>query len=109
MDYQATLYDPVYRVLGVAAVLDLGTDGEVSLTVIYKAPSENVGDVVLVATNPPSCRVRMRELAAKDVTRADLDGRIITLNQKTYTVVNTELLPAPTGEADGELRMVLSE
>ncbi|MER9524120.1 hypothetical protein NKI96_11095 [Mesorhizobium sp. M0292] len=54
----------------------------------------------------PAAMVRAVDLA--DVDLADLRGASLEINGKTWTVRNHVLKPAPTGEAAGEILLMLS-
>jgi hypothetical protein len=109
IDYQASLYDPVYTALGVTATIALdGTAGEFSLTVIDKTAGIDVSGDVNVASIKPAAAVRMAELVLNGIERASLYGGTITLNGVTWRIDATAPRPAPTGENEGELYLVLS-
>lgn len=118
MDYAANLYDPVYGVLGVAAVFTTpGTEGvEVDLTALDKTSgivaAAGAGRFQSdVLTIEPAAAVRYAELSAK-IESLDLDalrGSSLLMNGKTWKVRAHELRPAPTGEAQGEVLFLLTE
>ena len=60
-----------------------------------------------VETISPGAAVRAADLA--DVDKADLAGATLTMNGKTWTVENSKPLPGPTGEAGGEILLILTE
>lgn len=62
------------------------------------------GDVLTIG---PAAMVRAVDLA--DVDPADLRDSKLILNGKTWRVVNHQPVPAPTGEAGGEIMIMLSE
>lgn len=108
-DFAALLYGPIYSTLGVAAVLDLGSDGQVTLTVIDKTAGADVGgDGLDVHSIKPAADVRVTELNDNDLERDDLNGKAITFNGSTWTVITHLIKPGPQGETSGEIRMVLS-
>lgn len=110
IDFGALLYGPIYGVLSVAATLTLnGTDGAVlELTVVDKTAGAAVdfkgADVMTIK---PAAMVRATDLA--DVDLADLRDAAITFNGKTWTVMDHEMVPAPTGEGEGEIRLILEK
>ncbi|AZO38635.1 MAG: hypothetical protein EOS81_10635 [Mesorhizobium sp.] len=55
----------------------------------------------------PSATIRASDLAGIDP--ANLRDADLTLNGKSWRVVSHQPLPAPTGEAAGEIMLVLSE
>ena len=108
MDYQALLYNPVYSVLAVDAVLHMSTPlGDVPLTVIDKTAGVTLNQAVDVQTVLPVATVRAPELAAAGVDLADIDGKTLTLNGKDWRVASLETKPSPNGEGDGEIFLVL--
>lgn len=60
-----------------------------------------------VETISPAAAVRSKDLAGID--RAALAGAQLAMNGKTWTVENHKHLPAPTGEAGGEILLILTE
>lgn len=62
-----------------------------------------------VATIGPTANVRATELTEKDVDPDTLDGGTLTLNGKDWKIINHQPIPAPTGEAFGEVRLSLDE
>jgi hypothetical protein len=109
MDFAALLYDPIYARLGVPAVLDLGTDGNIDLTVIDKTSGVEIGDGVIISTIAPAADVRMTELTANNLTRQDVNGAALTFNGKTWEVKSHVMRPGPGGEDQGEMRFILSD
>ena len=111
MDWQGSLYDPVYDVLGVPATIAPGGDtGDVAVTAIDRtggievaAPGGAIETVRAAAT------VRMAELAAAGLAREDLPDGTIALNGVTWTIKATMPRPSPKGGGDGELLLVLEE
>lgn len=105
-------YNAIYSRLGVAAVLTTpGTGGgDNSLKVVDKTAGIPVGvGGVEVSSIRPACDVRAVEFFAAGLARSDIKGASITFNGKTWDIEHHELRPAPTGEAEGEIRMFLSE
>lgn len=106
-------YDALYASpIAVDAALTLAdTAGTVvPLRVIDKTVGQMVTfNRVDVATIGPAATVRMTELAAKGVSVAEVDSLVLTMNGKDWTVIAHEMVPAPTGEAGGELRLMLEE
>lgn len=109
MDYQATLYDPIYDVLGVEAVITPdSTVGPVTVTAIDKTgciPIPSGG--IEIETIEPAAVIRMAELLAAGITRDDLEGGTITFNGATWRIKATLPNPSPKGEADGQLLLKL--
>ena len=107
MDYQATLYGPVYDVLGVPALLRLAGGAAFAVTSLDKTAGVAVGGAVDVQTVVPAAVVRVTELAAKGVTPAQVDDGQITLNGVTWVIEAHKPAPSPNGEADGEVYLLL--
>lgn len=110
MDYQATLYNPIYRSpLGVPATITPGSTAEpADVTVIDKTAGLVVpGSGIALETIKPGAVVRMVELAANGIARIDLEGGAITFNGATWKILGTLPRPSPKGEADGELLLIL--
>lgn len=111
IDWQATLYGPVYSTLSVPAQLSIGDTDQsaVTLSAIDKTAGILVGDQVGIQTIKPACDIRAKEFFATGLVRDDLSGASITFNGKTWDITHHEVRPGPEGEALGELRLFLSE
>lgn len=106
IDFAALLLDPVYDTLGVEASLE--ASGTVTLTVLDKTEgvmleSQNGG--FQLATSKPAACVRISELTANSLTRADLRDAQITFNGNDWKIVATQPKPLPSGS--GELYLIL--
>ena len=113
MDYATLLYDPNYSIFGVAATLTLpGSDGaEAEVTALDKTSGVVVGASIDVQTIEPAAVVRYSELttAFESFALSQLRGASLVMNGKTWKVRNHSLRPAPTGEAQGEVMLLLTE
>jgi hypothetical protein len=109
MDYASLLYGPIYGVLGVPAVLTLcGGEPPLALTAIDKTAGVVIGfKDADVETIRPAADVRAADLAGIDFSH--LRNASLTMNGKDWTVANHAYIPAPTGEANGEIRLILEE
>lgn len=108
MDYQALLYNPVYSVLAVDAVLHMGPPlGDVSLAAIDKTAGLTLNQAVDLQTVLPAATVRAAELIAAGVALADIDGKMLTLNGKDWQITGLHPNPSPNGEGDGEVYLIL--
>lgn len=102
-------YDAIYSALGVVATLTLAVDdSSYSLTALDKTGGIQVGDDASVASVKPAAVVRMYELAEQGVSRSQLGDSRLTINGVEWIIKSTLPRPAPTGEAAGELFLILS-
>lgn len=108
MDW-SLMYGPIYATLGVEAVLTVACgDPPMALTVIDKtAPAAINFKGADVLDVKPAAMVRATDLA--DVDKAKLRDATIRFNGKDWTIRSHEVIPAPTGEEQGEIRLILSE
>lgn len=110
IDFSALLYDPIYAVLGVPALLTPATDAsEIPLTVIDKTEGVAIdeGNGISISTIKPAAIVRMSEISAQGMTRSDLKQGSIWFNDRVWTIVATQPKPSPNGA--GELYLILQE
>lgn len=111
MDYQASLYDPIYNTVGVPAVLTLSTGDEFpDLTVLDKSAGVDTGEgTVQVQTMKPGAVIRAAELAANEITLEQLQDAVLFMSGFYWTVTSYRPAPAPTGEAEGEVVLLLKD
>lgn len=110
MDYQATLYDPIYSNIGVEATITPSSSAPAAgVTVVNVTRSYQVPGEITVESMKPVYAVRMVELTANGLTRSDLNQSQLTVSDVTWTIEATKPVPSPNGEADGELHMILLE
>lgn len=104
-------YDAIYARIGVPSTLTIDDTAmsELPLKVIDKTIGVVVGDGVGVTTIRPACDVRAAEFFGLDLERGDLSNAAISFNAKAWDVMDHEMRPALTGEAEGEIRLFLSE
>ncbi|TBE54467.1 hypothetical protein U8P68_10880 [Rhizobium ruizarguesonis] len=109
MDYAALLFDPNYSIFGVDAVLTLAdTAGtEVPLVVIDKTGGLPIGPNVEIGTVLPGAVLRSSALAESGLDRDALDEAVIAFNGKSWRIASYYPKPVPTGEANGEIVLVL--
>jgi hypothetical protein len=115
IDFSAQLYDPVYAVIGVPAVLTVeATDGaEVEITVIDDTRpkalpiSPSGGTPADVSSVGPGAFARIYELSQKGIARADYADAVLAFNGRTWIVRSWDLLGSPMGEDWGEVRFAL--
>jgi hypothetical protein len=103
-------YDTIYAALGVAGTIEIAdSDAVFNVTLIDKTGGIQVSEDPTVASIKPVAAVRMYELAAFGINRASLPGGTVALNGALFQITDTLPRPAPTGEAGGELFLVLRE
>lgn len=108
MDYQATLYNPIYAAIGVPCTMTIaGVAYEVR--VLDKTAGVAVGTNTEVQTVEPAAVVRAPELSDKGIPSvAALKGAILEFNGRRWRVRNWQPKPSPRGEDDGEVYLFLS-
>jgi hypothetical protein len=115
VDFSEQLYNPVYAVLGVPAVLSVAGSGgaEVDITVIDDT-RPNVLPIAAGGGTPaevrsvgPGAFARVPELAEKGIARADYADAVLAFNGRTWIVRSWELRGSPNGEDMGEVRFAL--
>lgn len=111
MDYQTLLYDPVYLVQGVSAVITLSDATTVlkPVTVLDKTAGTEIKMAVDILTILPAAVLRVKELAKQNYVPDDLHRGKITFNGRTWTIVDNRLIPSPNGMDDGEAYMILED
>ncbi|MGR9317290.1 hypothetical protein ACU8LZ_12665 [Rhizobium leguminosarum] len=109
MDYAALLFDPAYSIFGVDAVLTLAdtAGAQVSLVVIDKTGGLPIGPNVEIGTVVPGAVLRASALADNGVDRDALDEATIAFNGKSWRIASYYPKPVPSGEANGEIVLVL--
>lgn len=112
MDLQSLLYDPIYSVIGVDAVLTLPTGELIELVVLDKTAGIDTGDGVNAPTIVPAAVVRMVELVSTNgiaLKRLSDKNAKISFNGFTWRIESYRLRPSPKGENDGEVYLLLSQ
>jgi hypothetical protein len=109
IDYNVTLYNPAYSILGVPATFTAAsTAGSVELIVIddtrAKMQTSRGADVRSVG---PGAFARIPELNAKGIARADYANATLSFSGRTWTVRSYEIRGSPNGEDLGEVRFFL--
>jgi len=107
-------YSAIYDEIGVEAqVLPGNGGGAVTVTALDKTSGVVLNDGAGAALNVdfqdirPGAIIRMSELTAASLVRSDLHGGEITINDVTWHIESSRPRPAPTGEANGELLLIL--
>jgi hypothetical protein len=107
IDYSSLLFDPIYAVLGVPAMLTT-TEGVVEITVIDDTkPKTTVSGELISLSVEPGAFARIPELTSKGVNRADYNGSALSFNGRMWIIRNYEPLGSPNGEDQGEVRFLL--
>ena len=107
LDFSALLYDPVYAEIGVPASFVAGSS-TVALTVIDDTvPKTLPAGTAEVRDVAPGAYVRIPELTANGIARADYLDAVLVFNGRTWTVRSYELRGSPNGEDLGEIRFLL--
>lgn len=111
MDLAVLVYNPLYATFGVDAVIRCLYSDAFPIRAIDCTSGIEVteGSGVDVKTIRPAAVVRMQELNERGLARDDLEDASLELNGKHWRVKATMPKPAPTGEADGELYLILIE
>lgn len=109
IDY-AIMLDPQYTIHGVDAEVTVACgDPTYAITVIDKTSGVEIGDDGNVLTILPAACVRISELDEKGIQRRDLADASISFNDSDWTIKATRPRPTPTGEAGGELLLLLEK
>lgn len=111
IDYQATLYDPIYAAIGVDATLTPAVGDPVVIVVIDKSAGVEIPTKAdsEMQTMLPAAIVRMVEITAAGLSRAAVKDAALLMNGKNWVVDSSLPKPSPAGELDGELYLILSE
>lgn len=114
IDFTAILHGPAYAIYGVPATVTLASGGDpIALTVYDKTSGLEVqldnGGGLTVPTIRPAALATMASLSAAGLTRRNLLRATLAMNGKTWRIDQTMPKPVSTGEANGELIMLLSE
>lgn len=107
IDFNSLLYDPIYQIKGVAATLASSGGATISIKVIDETQGVTLQGDAMVETIGPSCRVRVKELAANSVALTDLDTGSIEFNGASWRIKSHRMMPNANGENDGQVRLML--
>lgn len=109
IDYQSLLYDPIYQTLGIEVTLTTVDDQDVSLTALnLTKPNAFNGFGVDFQTFQPAVKIRMSELSGLSL-QDDVLGGELAMDGDTWTIKSYEYNASPNGNADGEMRLLLSK
>lgn len=112
IDWKSLLYAPVYDIIGVDAVITPATNASaVTLTALDKTAGIEVSDGsgIDVGTVRPAAVIRKQEMLDAGLTPSDLEDANLCMNGKDWRVKSWFPRPSPTGEADGEIYLILIE
>ena len=108
IDWQASMYDPVYSVLGVAATVASAGGQSATVTAVDKTAGILIPDArTQIDTIRPVALVRTRELETAGILVTDLPEGTIALNGGTWRIKSYQPRPSPMGELDGEIMLIL--
>lgn len=111
LDYKSLLFTPAYTIFGAEAVLTLAdTAGtELTLTVIDKTSGVALGNNVEIGTLVPGAVLQVSDLTDAGLSADDLVEATIVFNGGTWRIASHYPKPVPSGEASGEIVMVLEK
>jgi hypothetical protein len=108
VDYQVLLYNPIYLVLGVPAVIHMGTPlGDIEVTVVDKTVGVTLNQGPDLQTEVPAAAVRAAEIVAAGIQLDELDGKLLRMNGVDWRISSLYRKPSPLGESDGEIYLLL--
>lgn len=110
MSFQDLLYSPIYNsFLCSDATFRPPIGGTTkSLRVFDATTGIPIPDTrTQIETVRPVCFVRAAELTQKSIALADLPESLITFNGNTWRIKANRAIPSPSGEADGEIMLIL--
>lgn len=117
IDHGAVMLDPLYAIDGRDATITLADTGATAVPVraLYQGSGALAGggNMVGVSTVRVSAAIRVSEWTTAGYTAADLDGAEIEIEfpagNETWAIKSWVPAPGPSGEADGEWRLILTE
>jgi hypothetical protein len=98
-------YGPIYESLGVDAMLEIG-----SAVYPIRAIDKTEGIMVDIGAQriAPAATLRMSELSEFGIDAETVDGGLLAMNGFDWRIESHSFRPSPTGEAEGELLLVLN-
>lgn len=107
MDWHAALYNPIYSVFGVPAVLRMGAQNY-ALTVIDQTSGIEINaQGVELPTIAPAAVLRTSEAVAAGLTQDKMIDATLTIGGIEWTVKNIAERPGPEGKSTGEWLLFL--
>jgi hypothetical protein len=102
------LYDPLFTLAGVPAVLTLADGRVFNITVIDKTSPASTGNKVDVETTLPTAAIRYAELVSLGMNADDIVDGTLAFNSFTWLIRNRKLDPNPSGEKAGQILAMLT-
>jgi len=111
IDWNLLLHGPAYTILSEQATITPVDAAPATLRVMDKTGGVEVSDGsgVDVGTVRPAAVLLKREMTESGLSTSDLEGATLALNGKTWLVKSWFPRPAPNGEADGEIWLIMIE
>lgn len=117
IDYAGMLYGPIYDSEGVDAAITLADTGgtQIPLRALYQPSGAEVGgDRINVGTVKNSAAILLPELTEAGYAADDLKDAEITFtfddgSTEAWAIKSWVPAPSPNGEANGELRLILTK
>src|SRR5262245_41213766 len=107
LDYNGLLFDPVYSILGVPAMLThMAGVSEVTVIDDTRAKSNTTGSLE-VRSLGPGAFARVPELIDKGINRSDYVNSMLSFNGRMWIIRSYEMRGSPNGEDKGEVRFFL--
>ena len=109
IDFAALLYAPIYKVFGVPATFTCLYRDWIELAVIDQTGGVEVADALSidVKTIRQAVTPRVADLADRGFDAADLESARLVLGDRAWKVKAKMPKPAPAGEAEGEIYLLL--
>lgn len=109
-DFDAIRLDSIYGIIGIPAEVTTRAGQEKTLTVIDRTAGVEVSlGSIFAPTVKPVAAVRMTDLAANNLSLADVDEGQIEFNGSRWRIANYLLRPGLGGESSGEAFLLLSD
>lgn len=105
IDLTALALNPIYSILSSSLTLEDGT----TISVIDKTSGITINEGIGIETIKPAAAVRKQSLIDANIDIEALVKTDVTLNNKTWTILNYKVYPGINGENDGEIYLILQE
>lgn len=107
VDWDASLYDPLYSVFAVPATIDTGLKTADLMVIDQTAGVEIETSPIGLPVIQAAAYVRTTELAEKLLAEDTLLEATLTIGATRWTVKNIAPKPGPGGKSTGELMLIL--